>query len=130
MKYFYYISKPKVDMLKAQIGTAGFSLASISSKLGLGAASVSLTAERQAQSLVGDTLSLVKALEKRKALKPSYDLPRLNASDFYHDQGTWKSGLFKFDSICDQPTVTYALWRVLKGSLILLIGSPNNILGA
>lgn len=116
-------------MLQAQATNVQFNLASISAKLGIGAASVSLTAEKQAQTLVGDTVSLLKSLEKKNAVKPSDLLPRLEKSCFYHDQGIWKNGLFKFDSMCSQPTVIYALWRVLKGSLILLIGSPNNILG-
>ena len=129
MKYFYYISKSKVDMLQAQASKSRFNLASISSKLGIGAASLSLSAERKAHTLVGDTLSLLKSLETKRAIRSSATLPRLKKTCFYHDRGIWKSGLFWFDSTCSQPTVIYALWRVLKRSLILLVGSPNNILG-
>jgi hypothetical protein len=129
MKYFYYISKPKVQMLQAQSRKPRFRLTSISSKLGFGAASVTINAEKQSATLINETLSLVRNLEKTKSLRPSSDLSKLDTAVFYHDQGLWHSDLFKFGSDFGSPTVTYALWRVAGDSLILLIGSPNNILG-
>jgi len=129
MKYFYYISKTKVEMLRAQLANRTFSLSSISSKLGFGFASVTVTAEKQNYTLVADTLKLLNALEKNRSVRPLESLAGLEAGHFYHDHGFWQSGLFRFDSECEHPTITYALWRELGRSLILLVGSPNNILG-
>lgn len=129
MKYFYYISKTKVEMLLAQVANRTLGLSSISSKLGFGPASVTVTAEKQNHTLVADTLKLLKTLEMNRSVRPSASLDGLDTDHFYHDQGLWQSGLFRFDSMCDHPTVTYALWRELGRSLILLVGSPNNILG-
>ena len=116
-------------MLHAQSRKPRFSLTSISAKLGFGAASVTANAEKQSATLVNETLSLVRNLEKTQSLRPLSDLSKLDTTVFYHDQGLWHSGLFKFGSAFGPPTVTYALWRVDGDSLILLIGSPNNILG-
>lgn len=129
MKYFYYISKTKVEMLQAQVGKPRFSVSSISSKLGFGLASVTVAAEKQNHTLVADTLKLLKTLENSGSVRPSESLNELNTAHFYHDEGFWKSGLFTFDSMCNHPTVIYALWRELERALILLVGSLNNILG-
>lgn len=129
MKYFYYISKTKVEMLRAQAANRTLGLSSISSKLGYGPASVTVTAEKKNHTLVADTLKLSRTLEKNGSVKLSESLDALDSNHFYHDQGSWQSGLFRFDSVCNHPTVTYALWRELVRSLILLVGSPNNILG-
>lgn len=129
MKYFYYISKTKVEMLQAQVDKPKFSISSISSKLGFGPASVTVAAEKQNHTLVANTLKLLKTLENSRSIRPSDSLSKLDTAHFYHDQGIWKSGLFTFDSWCNNPTVIYALWRELERALILLVGSPNNILG-
>jgi len=129
VKYFYYISKTKVEMLRAQADNSTFGLSSISSKLGYGPASVTVTAEKQNHTLVADTLKILNTLEKNRSVSPSESLDGLDSDRFYHDRGSWQSGLFRFDSLCYHPTVTYALWRQLGRSLILLVGSPNNILG-
>ena len=59
MKYFYYISEAKVEMLQAQLHKSQFSMSSLSSKLGIGAASVSVSAARRDRSLVSDTTKLI-----------------------------------------------------------------------
>ncbi len=52
----------------------------------------------------------------------------MDGRNFYHSEDLWRHGLFYFATL-HSATVTYLLWREYNQSLILLAGSPKNIVG-
>lgn len=84
--------------------------------------------------LTGRLLRVVESLKKADQLKQLDQLSELRNGIFYQDQNTWHSGLFSFkgsESLHAGPlrAVSYLLWRSWNDSIILLAGSPLNILG-
>lgn len=79
--------------------------------------------------LVSDALTLLSSLAATKLLSPLPASGLLSHDGFYEDVGNWHSGLFSLNWMENTPTVVYAMFRVLKDSFVLLVGSPNNILG-
>jgi hypothetical protein len=109
LKYFHYISRAKIDMICSQLGLAD-------------------QLDPQAD-LPRRTLEVVGALEKRglvRNLDPDSDLER--GIFFFRTNSTWRHGLFYFKAY-DVTMVSYILWATHQSSLILLVGSPHNILG-
>jgi PGAP1-like protein len=113
IKYFYYISKAKLDMLKAQFsknrstGSSEFSTAS----------------------LTQDMVALIASLNSTRQMVPFPTTDRLTSAAFYADCSDWHSGLFSLNWMGNTPTIVYTLFREFGDSLVLLVGSPNNILG-
>jgi hypothetical protein len=61
-------------------------------------------------------------------------LQRLETTLFIQDKGTWHHGLFSFNHPPyfrdhKMSVITYVLWRTFGASIVLLVGSPRNILG-
>jgi len=61
-------------------------------------------------------------------------LQRLETTLFIQDKGTWHHGLFSFNHPPyfrdhKMSVITYVLWRTFGTSIVLLVGSPRNILG-
>ena len=52
----------------------------------------------------------------------------MDSRNFYHSEDLWRHGLFYFATL-PSVTVTYLLWRSFDQSLVLLAGSPKNIIG-
>jgi hypothetical protein len=130
IKYFYYISKTKVDMLLDQVHRRHIKLPSISPKIEFAGLSFGVEVESQVNgSLIQDTLSLVKSLEKERLIKELRDCSTLDTTAFYHDDGLWLSGLFSFGAIFHVLVTTYLMWTQHKDSMIILVGSPLHILG-
>lgn len=128
-KYFYYISKSKVAMLLPQL-KGRRRISRFSPKVEVAGLSVSIDiASQQDSDLIGETLSLVAMLRKSKMLKSLDGVHRLNTNDFYHDNSTWFSGLFYFSNYGGVIVASYMLWRHWNDTIVLLIGSPLNILG-
>jgi len=119
LKYFYYISKNKVEMLGAQISGKGPE----------GASPQRNEVGTAAGKLVKDTEAVIAGLAGAGLLPDLHAVDQISPSKFYRDTGEWRSGLFAMNWMGDTPTVVYALYRSLKDALILLVGSPNNILG-
>lgn len=115
-KYFYYISKSKVQMLLPQMQAA------VQPNL----SSITLSGQ---DNLVGDTLSLISSLTSTNLLSPVPSSGPLSHGIFYKDLADWHSGLFSLNWIGNQPSVVYAMFRIVDDSILLLVGSPNNILG-
>lgn len=115
-KYFYYISRTKIEMLSPQIPTA------LRPKIG------SMAPENQ-ENLVADTLALVSSLTSTNLLSPMPSADTLSQEGFYEDKAEWHHGLFSMNWMGNTPSVVYAMFRVLEESIVLLVGSPNNILG-
>lgn len=134
IKYFYYISKTKVDMLEAQVRPRRIKLPGISPKVEI--AGLSLSADIKSQennNLVQRLISLIASMRKKDVLKSLDDCTVINTSIFYHDQSKWRSGLFSFRgrSSAESPgtrLVSYFTWKPWYNSIIILTGSPINIL--
>ena len=104
LKYFYYISKSKMEMLFPQ-----FNLLSNGN-------------------VVSDILNLSNVLSIHGLIEDSFQQLSLKTSSFYHYSGVVKQGLFSTNYFYNLDT-TYLLWTIFENSLILMFGSPRNILG-
>ena len=109
LKFFCYVSRTKVDMLLPQLRRED-----------LGKASDEPLEQR--------TLRLLEELESRNLVTPVSGNTVLDAGQFHSCKGAWHTGLFCFKTFVSA-TVAYFLWRKQKDSLILLAGSPGNVLG-
>lgn len=131
LKYFSYISRAKVEMLEAQL-RRGLTLRGVRVVFpGLG--DVNWTRE-QDDRLAERTRSLAKTMHRKKLVKTLDDEHELESSGFYRDESTWLNGLFSFKgdfSLEDETArvVSYLVWRQWSNSIILLAGSPENVLG-
>jgi hypothetical protein len=135
MRYFYYISKSKVQMLRGQIGSIS-RLSKLNPKVegfGLG---VEFGIESEAEEggdakLAQDTNELIKRLTKSKLVVSLKDALRLDESNFYHDEDVWSHGLYSLkQSDTNSYMITYMLWKASRNRIFLLFGSPVNVLGA
>jgi hypothetical protein len=132
MKYFYYISKDKVEMLLSQIQYRSFWMSNLR-KIQIAGFGFGAEAENNNnRNIFQKALVLKKRLEKTRKLMDLDEIPLLNTECFFLDHNPWRSGLFSFsggDYYSKVGVATYLLWRAYYGSIILLIGSPSNILG-
>jgi hypothetical protein len=132
IKYYYYISKNKVDMLLGQLKRHSWlSSLKITPKLTTPVIGIETEVNRSTrESLTNDTILLIDSLEQQKMLRHlSNDAP-IESDPFWQDEDVWAHGLFTFRTFSAPNTVTYFLWKIHQDSIILLLGSPLNILGA
>jgi len=116
-------------MLLAQTPRTLFSAISLSPKIEVAGVSLGGEVKREAnKGLVTDTLKLLKYLEKRDSIVELTTFTTLTTHDFYHSEGEWHYGVFYFATITSV-VATYLLWTTLGSSIILLAGSPANIIG-
>ena len=108
LKFFYYISKQKVDMLSSQLQLP--------------------SSDSDAKSLVANTRILIDNLKASNNIVSLTDHKTLEAPGFIEDRGSWRQGLYSFFATGEE-VVTYVCWKALDSVLVLLVGSPNNILG-
>jgi hypothetical protein len=110
LRYFCYISRQKVEQFRSQLGLKD-------------------TLDSQTD-LPCQTLECAAELERRGQIRGMDQGPGLECGVFFRGISPWRHGLFYFRSALDDHTaVTYVAWREHGQSLILLLGSPNNILG-
>jgi hypothetical protein len=138
IKYFYYISKTKIDIIEAQVQATPFALSEISPKVEIAGVSMGMDLKsQQNDNLIKRTLSLLNAMEKKRLVRPIVDVTDLDNLAFYHDEAVWFSGMFSFkrsDMFShDYKDATlldcYLLWRIWGDSIIFLAGSAQNVLG-
>ena len=134
MRYFYYISKSKVEMLLGQVKTKS-DLSKIHPKVegfGLG---VELEIERGIDEsadgkLARDTNKLINLMSKEKMITSLNSTTQFNSSDYFHDENDWTHGLYTVrESGTENHMVTYLLWKAHGRRIFLLLGSPMNVLG-
>ncbi|OXU14532.1 DUF7019 family protein [Sedimentisphaera salicampi] len=128
MNYYHYISASKLDMLSAQVKRPRLSLKGVKSKFSGGFASLEVEAEGRKDALVQKLTALIKELEAQNQIKSVGALEYGNTSVFYRDEATYHCGIFCMDSMCESPIATYVCWRSMERTLILLVGSPLNVL--
>lgn len=130
-KYYFYISKDKVAMLSRQVfHNSGLSnLFSLKPKVNLFGIEVETEISRKA--LENDDVKalsrLYSKMRKDGLITSLEQRTSLETGIFFEDEGEWFNGLYVFRSHPD--VITYFVWRVWNDSLILLVGSPSNIIG-
>lgn len=108
-KFFYYISRAKVEMLLPQ-----FRLSSMH--------------EESSEPLVVKAMRLLDVLYTAGSVLSLGDAATIDASKFYASKAIWHNGLFYFRTIVSV-TVAYFVWKKHGDSIIVLAGSPDNIIG-
>jgi hypothetical protein len=108
-KYFYYVSRAKVDMLLPQLRIEGMP-------------------EEGSEPLVTKTLRLLDRLQRSNSIVSLEETSDLGTMKFYASKAVWYNGLFYFRTMVSV-TVAYFLWRKHGDCIIVLAGSPDNIIG-
>jgi hypothetical protein len=134
MKEYLYISRRKIDALASQYRRPR--LPNLRFSLGLPGGRVSMEAVggHGNVSLVKRTREVAEVLRRKGYLR---DLPSegpLDESVYLIDTSHWRHGLFSFGgdfSLEDGSgrVLTFVLWRPWNDGLLLLAGSPENVLG-
>jgi hypothetical protein len=105
-KFFYYISRQKMLMLSDQFASLP-----------------------KGTTLVSETLYVIESLLHSHAVVSLEEkMKSANTDKYVKDRGIWRQGLFNFLAT-GTAVVTFIAWRQFGSVLILLVGSPNNILG-
>lgn len=131
LKHFHYISKMKIDILEPQLNKALFSF-ELHPKIELPGFSLEVDAQKApaGSGQVQRLLPLLNKLKKSRLLKSLEEVTSLDPKIYYGDEGEWYHGLFSFKDETDSTRVIlYLLWRFWKDAILLLAGSPLNILG-
>jgi hypothetical protein len=134
MRQFLYISKTKIEGLEAGLWRRHKPEITLSASAPGGLVKLDVKPPAQVADLYRRTDALIRKMERRKQLVPMPEQGELGSSDFYHDDAVWANGLFSFKGDfsleqADARVVTYLLWRRWQDSIVLLAGSPLNVLG-
>lgn len=134
-KYYYYISKNKLDMLEPQLG-GRFPQAEVTPKIDLPGLSLSVQVKGKSaeDSTVKRLLALVEKMKRKKLITALPTGKALENSHFYADQSTWYHGLYAFSAplgLGDESVrvISYLLWKPWNDGIIFLTGSPQSVLG-
>jgi hypothetical protein len=126
MKYFYYISETKIDMLESQLSTYRNLWPDIAPKIDISGFAIATEFKSQkTDNLIQRTLKLIKKLNKKNLIIPfdEWSGARLHHK-FVQDESDWYCGLISVDQ-----KVMYVLWRFWQDAIILLAGSAAHIIG-
>jgi hypothetical protein len=132
MPEFIYVSKSKVDVIEADLSR--WRSPQITATVSVPGVQFGVAPPADAPDLYRRTNALIRKMERRNRMVPLPQSGELDVSSFYRDQSEWMQGLYSFkgDFSLDGDSarvVTYLLWRRWQDSLILLVGSPQNVLG-
>jgi hypothetical protein len=132
MPEFNYVSKSKVDVLEADLSR--WRTPQVTATVTVPGVQLGVAPPADAPDLYRRTNALIKKMERRKRMVPLPQSGELDVSGYYRDQSVWMQGLYSFagDFGLDGDgarVMTYLLWRRWQDSLILLVGSPQNVLG-
>ena len=109
LKYFYYVSHPKIKMLGSQLR---------------------LRSHESAKDVIREVGEITEALQSRGMIEELAIERGIETGRFYLSTDTWHHGLFYFKQFNNTIIgVMYALWRTHGDSILLLTGSPEHILG-
>jgi hypothetical protein len=96
MKYFYYVSRSKVEMLAPQLRRPKFSF-KLSPKVAVAGVSIGADIERRDDSaLIKQLDEVLQGLEKKKLVREIHDGIALDDGSFVHSNSIWRHGLFYF----------------------------------
>jgi len=132
MPEFIYVSRSKVDVLEADLSR--WRRPQVTATVGVPGVQLGVAPPADVPDLYRRTNALIKKMERRDRMVPMPKSGDLDVSTFYRDRSEWAQGLYSFkgDFSLDGDgarVVTYLLWRRWQNSIILLVGSPQNVLG-
>jgi hypothetical protein len=132
MRQFLYVSRTKVEVLEADLSR--WRRPRVSAAVSVPGVRFNITPPAGDPDLYRRANVLIRNMERRKHIVPMPEDGQLRNSCFYRDQSGWAQGLYSFkgDFSLDGDgarVVTYLLWRCWQDSIILLAGSPENVLG-
>ena len=119
LAFYRYISQSKVKMLLSQF-PAGSRL--------LAADGPQSHDDVENRRLIVQLKVLLRELEDEQMISQLPFDSNLSSS-FYGSKEKWRNGLFYIDSIGDSTAVIYCAWKPHADSLIILVGSPSNLIG-
>jgi hypothetical protein len=97
--------------------------------------------KRHDSALVNQLNELLEKLDKEKLIHELHDGASLDDGSYWHSKATWRHGLFYFkggipkswrERSKDEALITsviYVAWTTIGNAIVLLVGSPNNVLG-
>jgi hypothetical protein len=134
LQHFTYISSTRLTGLEAQVRSrfSAFGLSAKASIPGIAEVGAELSG-KPADTTVARTLALTAKLRKRSMVLPLAGAGELGTAKLYHDVSPWAHGLFAFSGDTSLNAgvrvFSYLAWRRWNDSLLLLAGSPTNVLG-
>ena len=134
IKYYYYISRNKVNLLKGQINPKT-TFSKLGAKAEIPGLSLELGVEKDAAhndqtQLIEDLSTVIDSLRKQKEILPLVENSKLDSSLLYLDSSDWHHGLYSLKMTeAEEQVITYITWRTSQNRIFLLLGSPTNILG-
>ncbi|MEU6549069.1 hypothetical protein ABZ915_02110 [Streptomyces sp. NPDC046915] len=135
VRQYVYISKTKIGILEAELVRRFPLTGALSAEIpGLGGLELSPATPDQRTELYRRTGVVRRKLEKRKNSLPMPESGVLGTSAYYRDTSVWAHGLYSFagDASLDGEgvrVVSYLAWRCWHDGIVLLAGSPLNVLG-
>ncbi|MBN8656367.1 MAG: hypothetical protein J0M11_11565 [Anaerolineae bacterium] len=133
LRYFQYISENKVNILFSQLNNDS-GLLNINPKIEIAGISLGINYSNKTETdlnsqLIDKTIKLITKLEKKKILKPIAEIENFENGYYFTDTSNWQNGLFSLrDKSYEEISVTYTLWKKHQDFIVLLIGSPLNVL--
>ncbi|MFJ8077265.1 hypothetical protein ACIQ7Q_25880 [Streptomyces sp. NPDC096176] len=134
VRQYIYISKTKVEGLEATLFRKVPVTGRLSAEIpGIGGIELAPSPSGAQTDLHRRTHDVRRRLEKRKMITTLPGAGVLGTSDYYRDHSVWAHGLYSFagDAALDGDgvrVVSYLAWRRWHDSIILLAGSPLNVL--
>lgn len=127
-------------MLLQQFEATETQVSDITSKISLAGLGLELNAKGSSKfddTLVLDTIKLVKKLKKSQSVQDISSVQKLDTSGFYSDKSMWHNGLVQWhlvfhaaSKIETEPLkMAYCVLKRSGNSLIFLLGSPLNVIG-
>jgi hypothetical protein len=134
IKYYYYISRNKVNLLKGQLIPKA-KLSKLGAKAEIPGISIELGLEKDSAPndetrLIEDVSTVIQALQKQNEILPLVEEGKLDSSALYSDSSNWHHGLYSLKMTeTDEQLISYIAWKASRNRIFLLLGSPSNILG-
>ncbi|HEX4830067.1 MAG TPA: hypothetical protein VH478_03125 [Trebonia sp.] len=132
MPEFTYVSRSKVDVLEADLSR--WRSPQVTATVSVPGVQLGVAPPADAPDLYRRANALIKKMERRGRMVPQPESGDLDVTAFYRDQSAWAQGLYSFKGDFsldgdDARVVTYLLWRRWQDAIIVLVGSPQNVLG-
>jgi len=128
---FFYISKTRIEMLQPQLGSK---LPLPDLKISGYGLELNFKNSPAGDNVTRHLLDLIRKMKKHRLVTLLSAADFLETSKYYEDKGKWFNGLFSLNGNVDssdkpEMVITYLLWRYWKDAIVLLAGSPMNVLG-
>ena len=128
MKYYYYISKTKLEMFINQVKK--YKLPGFNIKFSVPGVDLDIKdGNIKIENAISNLNKVIKKMYKENIIKNISNISTKTNSDFIIDNSNWHHGIFYFSTQYCGTIATYLLWKKMDNALFFLVGSPNNITG-